>query len=778
MSSGCNSVPQGSESACLPVDNQRSINFERKNDKSLFAGIDLKLSTLQRVALMAKLFAPRVWLRSLLAVIVMLAGGSAPSMAEGADASRATILRVKSMPNMPRPFAMRDWEQVTRSYLDFVLDFDGHGAHLPLVRWEDSKKSMIWMPAYVGNKDGPESINYLAAIISGSLVGINMRTYHGHDWVAMATNFYNPLDGVILDWPKGNSGGSLWYDVLPNVLFFQLTEMYPDAPAEERRLLSIAERWYQACVVLGGSTNPEALPDFDHTGFNLRTMKPFDNGERIEPEGGAGIAWMEYMAWRQSKDPRFLAAADWSIRALERKPVEASPLYEVLLPYSVLTAARMNAELGRSYDVTKLLNWCFDPRPSPQARPNWGIISGAWNGLDVDGLVGSATDGGGYAFAMNSFQYAGTLAPLARYDPGYAHDLGKWILNLANAARLFYPNALDADHQSSHAWASTYDQKSVIAYEGLRKWKRSDANTARADYRTTAGKISKGSFASTKYYREEPPELEVLEESRVGDHSHLDHTWEFDLPECSERFLVVAAERVDKGHLDNAFRFSYANNSNGPFTEAFSIKHSGLPQLKELPSALHGKLYVKAESTDGSKGQLCCDELCVDAMAISSRSEIGPYAQGDLIVSFIDLVKGCTVPIVLYRPATVVTDLGLYGSAQVGNLGGVIKPTNVEKILRLDLLKTDYFHGPAYPTFLYYNPYPTAKSVELDPGAEPTDIYDTVSKGFLRRNIRGRTQITIPPDTARVVVFAPAKGKLTHEGKHFLIGGVIVDYRN
>ena len=673
---------------------------------------------------------------------------------------------------------MRDWQQVTRNYLDLAFDFNRKGPHLPLVRWEDSSKTMIWMPAYVGNKDGPESINYLAAIVSGSLVGLNMRTYRGHDWVAIATNFYNPADGVFLDWPKGQSGGSFWYDVLPNVLFYQLTELYPGDAVSEGRLLSIAERWYQASVALGGSTNPPTLPNFDHTGFNLRTMKPFDNGERIEPEGAAGIAWLEYMAWRKSKDPRFLAAADWSIRALERKPIEANPLYEVLLPYAVLTAARMNAELGRTYHVKKLANWCFDPRPMPQARPNWGVLTGTWNGLDIGGLVGSATDGGGYAFAMNTFQYAGTLAPLARYDPRYAHDLGKWILNLANAARLFYANAHDAEHQSSHAWSSTYDRQSVIAYEGLRKWKRSDANTARADYRTAAGKVLQGSFSSTRYYREEPPEVEVLEETVVGDHTSLDHTWEFDLPDCAERFLVVAAERVDHGHRDNSFRFSYASNPDGPFTDAFSIKLSSSAQVKELPSLLRGKLYVKAKSTDVSKSQLARDQLRVDAMAISSQSEIGPYAQGDLIVSFIDLVKGYTVPIVLYRPATVVTDLGLYGSAHVGNLGGIIKPTNIEKILRLDLLKTDYFHGSAYPTFLYYNPHPKPKTVELDVGAEPKDIYDTVSKKFLLRNVSGKAQIIIPPDTARVVILAPANGKLTREGTQTLIGGVIVDYRN
>jgi len=673
---------------------------------------------------------------------------------------------------------MRDWEQVTRGYLELAFDFEARGQHLPLIRWANTSETMIWMPAYVGNKDGPEGINYLAAVVSGSLVGINMRTFHGHDWVAMATNFYNPDDGVFLDWAKGPSGGSFWYDVLPNVLFFQLTELNPGDAVQNQRMQSVAQRWYQACVALGGSTNPPALPNFDHTGFNLRTMKPFDNGERIEPEGAAGIAWLEYMAWQRSKDPRFLAAADWSLRAMERKATKTSPLYEVLLPYAVLTAARMNAELGRNYDVSKLANWCFDPLPAPQARPNWGVITGTWNGLDVDGLVGSATDGGGYAFAMNSFQYAGTLAPLARYDSRYAHDLGKWILNLANGARLFYGNAQDAEHQSSHDWSVAHDTNSVIAYEGLRKWKRSDTSTARADYGNPAGKVLAGSFASTRYYREEPADVEVLEEAVVGGHARLEHIWEFDLPDTAERFLVIAAERVDRGHRNNAFRFSYASNPNGPYVQAFSVNITNSAQVRELPAVLRGKLYVKVESTDGSKGQLACDQLRVDAMAISYRSDIGPYAQGDLIVSFIDLVKSYTVPIVLYRPASVVTDLGLYGSSHVGNLGGLIKPTNIEKILRLDLLKTDYFHGPAYPTFLYYNPYTTAQTVDVGVGTDPKDIYDAVSKDFLLRNASGKALIIIPPDSARVLVLAPANGKLSREGTHTLIDGVIVDYTN
>ena len=688
-------------------------------------------------------------------------------------ASPLTIPRVARMPNLPQPFAMRDWSQVTHDYLTLVFDFESRGEYLPLVGWLDAGRTMVSFPSYVGGPKDPEAVNYLAAVISGALVGLDMRHYHGQDWVALGTNFFNAEEGVYVNRPRSGTGGSFWYDVFPNVLFYELNDLYPGNAARDAQARSVAQKWHEACVALGGNTDPLALPNFDHTGLNLKTMKPVEMG-RIEPEGAAGIAWLEYMAWLNFKDPRFLTAADWAIRSLEVKPVGQSPLYEVLLPYGALIAARMNAELGRHYDVAKLVNACFEPCGPLQARPGWGVISDRWQGLDVHGLVGSTTDGQGYAFAMNTFQWAGALLPLARYDPRYARDLGKWTLNLANAARLFYSNAHDAGHQSSYAWAKAHDSKSVIAYEGIRKWKRGAA-TARADYRTVRGKIVQGSFASTQFRNETPPEREVFEEAS-GNGTPFEHVWEFNLPKARGSWLVVAAERIDGGHAGNAFRFSYSSRPDGPYMPVFSVSGSDPAQVVELPADLRNKLYVKAESSDRSVGWSGPDKLAVDAMAISYQSSIGPFAQGDLVVTFIDLLKEATVPIVLYRPTSTTTDLGLYGSSHVGILGGIIKPTNVEKILQLDLLKTDYFHAPAYPTYLYYNPYGSAKTVAVELGSEAKDVYDAVSDQFLQKNVQGRAPITLPSDTARIVVLTPVGGKLLREGKRTLIDNIIVRY--
>ena len=91
------------------------------------------------------------------------------------------------MPSLPQPYAMHDWSQVTRDYLNLIFDFDQQGDHLPLVSWSDQSHKTISIPSYVGGPDQPEAVNYLAAVVSGSLVGLDMRSFRGQDWVSIAT---------------------------------------------------------------------------------------------------------------------------------------------------------------------------------------------------------------------------------------------------------------------------------------------------------------------------------------------------------------------------------------------------------------------------------------------------------------------------------------------------------------------------------------------------------------------------------------------------------------
>jgi hypothetical protein len=268
----------------------------------------------------------------------------------------------------------------------------------------------------------------------------------------------------------------------------------------------------------------------------------------------------------------------------------------------------MNAELGTNYDIEKMINWCFNIGPLRE----WGSILGNWGGYDVSGLVGEVS-GNDYAFTMNVFEQIGALVPLVRYDDRFARAMGKWVLNAANAARLFYPDYLPDSHQDSRQWSKQYDTSSYIAHEAIRK---------------------------------------------------------------------------DVGG-------------------------------------------------------------------------VSPYATGDAISG-----------------GWGKTNLTLYGSSHVGILGGIIDTTNVEKILRLDLLKTDYFHDSAYPTYLYFNPYDQDKMVDINAGVNQIDIYDAVTNTFLQNNVSGITTIDIPPNSAVLLVMVPSGGTISYELNKTLVNGIIIDYNS
>lgn len=115
-----------------------------------------------------------------------------------------------------------------------------------------------------------------------------------------------------------------------------------------------------------------------------------------------------------------------------------------------------------------------------------------------------------------------------------------------------------------------------------------------------------------------------------------------------------------------------------------------------------------------------------------------------------------------------VTQFSVYGSAHAGFFGGTVETTNVPGILSLDCLKTDFFHGPAYPTRLYFNPHTEQKVVKLEAGR----YYDLISKTILAGD-----SVSINSRTSRVLVKIPTNGKVTKTGTRLLVDGIVVDYR-
>ncbi len=122
------------------------------------------------------------------------------------------------------------------------------------------------------------------------------------------------------------------------------------------------------------------------------------------------------------------------------------------------------------------------------------------------------------------------------------------------------------------------------------------------------------------------------------------------------------------------------------------------------------------------------------------------------------------------------TDFALYGGAYAGVFGSIISETNQLQILKLDLLATDSFSNGAHPTSLYYNPFNAHKSVQVDVGAAPIDLYDAVSNRFIARDVTGVSSFTIPQDQAVILVEVPAGGAAQRVGRQLLVNGVVIDF--
>jgi hypothetical protein len=389
-----------------------------------------------------------------------------------AQVEQIDIARVELMPDQPSPYSMRDWHEVAMGYDSFVYDISKTGTYLPLVFIRPQgtnypSRPNFGLDTYVGtfsNNNG-EAINVLPSLVSASLVGIDKTNQFGRNWILMSQDYFNKANGenIYLNNIGGHSGGDWWYDMMPNIFFYQLYDLYGKIGDAEYQFGSVANRMNEAVRVMGGKATPWTRAFMDYRAYDFLHMQPNPDGVH-EPEAAGAFAWLLYHAYKETGEVAYLQSAEWSMEYLVN--LNSNPSYELQLPYGAYIAAKMNAEIGTEYNIEKLLFWIFNRGP----LRGWGTIVGNWNGLDVSGLVGEANDNGDdYAFQLNGTQQAGALVPLVRYDKRFARTIGKWMLNVSNATRLMFPGFLPDHLQDASAWSDVYDPEGVIGYEALRE---------------------------------------------------------------------------------------------------------------------------------------------------------------------------------------------------------------------------------------------------------------------------------------------------------------------
>lgn len=393
--------------------------------------------------------------------------------------AQVAIDRVEQMPNLPQPLKIIDWKQKAVQFDSLVFNFGNTTPFGPLI-WLDSAQRNFSQVTYglytvIGDvRQGPaknngefhEALTSFQSLISAGLMGIDKTNQQGYNFVKMSQNYFNSATGwnIMMNntnpevaMQGGGYGRDWWYDVYPNVLYYGVAALFPNVENTEMIQRSIADKFYRADSILNGN--------YDYSYFDYGKMQGMNNNIPKQQDAAGGHAWVLHSAYKKFGDKRYLQGARHATEALLSQ--KESRFYEILLPFGAYTAARLNAEEGTNYDVTKLLNWSFDGCQSRDGRYGWGVIAERWGDMDVHGLQGSITDGGGYGFFMNSVAMGWPLVPMVKYDPSYARTIGKFMLNAVNASRLFYPDQVDDTHQFlPHKKDITHG---IIGYEGVRK---------------------------------------------------------------------------------------------------------------------------------------------------------------------------------------------------------------------------------------------------------------------------------------------------------------------
>ena len=399
------------------------------------------------------------------------------------NAQQININRIEQMPNNPSPYEMRDWKKVAAGYDSLVFDLNHIGQYLPL-SWINynsinyPEHNSFGLHTVVGTTSplSAEGINLIPAVVGATLSDIDKSNQNGYNWVLMCEEYFNKENNanVYLNHPTGSPWDDWWYDVMPNVFFYQLYDMYPVTGDFSSQFTSVADRWLEAVEVMGGSNTPWQSAYMNYRAFNLSTMTPYTL-DVPEPEAAGALAWILYSAYAETGNEKYRIGAEWCMEFLNS--LVSNPSYELQLSYGVYTAARMNAEIGTNYDIEKLINWCFNVG----SLRDWGAILGTWGGYNVHGLIGEVNGTNDYAFLMNTFEQVGALVPLVKYDDRFARAIGKWVLNAANASRLLYTNYLPDQNQDSEEWAHQYDPYSYIGHEALRETQNGQSPYATGD---------------------------------------------------------------------------------------------------------------------------------------------------------------------------------------------------------------------------------------------------------------------------------------------------------
>ena len=564
-------------------------------------------------------------------------------------------------PAMPMNYAVFDWRQRALDFYGFITD-ESKESEYRTMYWNTTSNvnlgkdyAVFNIPDYYGDivrfhdNWGANALNNYMTVLGASLVGMDMTkvdtgTGTVHNFVDMLRESIDKDLGVVLQNAAANGRGSNYYgcwffDMIENLMYFQIGDLYPDEPGMMDRLRASADMHYDMVEILLKSGRYNG---FDYDGFNFRTMTPIPQAQgnpfRGNLDGGFGAGLIQLWAYDIFGDEKYLEAAKWCMDWYEESAVNR--FFDNNVVYGPYLAARLNAEYGTNYTPTKYMQWAID-----SGSAGIGMLQDCKRSEDYDyyGLMGFLSSYGGEsgrAYYYESVTWA-YLIPAVKYDVSLANAIGKWILHLASNARFFYPDQIPAESQQ-HGDKYIDAPEKVIPYESLSLIRDSKSDPPKIHYAN--GDPSEWLLSEKNGVQEYRGWGAMLGED-IQDLAFYDGVWVGPLGSCVSATDVPAILRLDLNKLDfwakdcyptylyynpleSAQRVTYEPSGDKPYDLYDAVSHAYAAQnavggatvsipasasavLVELPAG--GKI-----TSDGNV--LLCDGAVVTYLPVTDRS--------------------------------------------------------------------------------------------------------------------------------------------------------------
>jgi hypothetical protein len=352
-----------------------------------------------------------------------------------ADAPGPRLPGVMQLPNRPRQQPI-NWQYQAEEFDRFVGDDANR------VMYRDPEGHLAFTAFLEGDHYGTtrhELVTFGPIVLGKWLRGDDVT----HLLPALE-GYFSPRYRIFTNGP-GDERCELWYLMYVNALAVHLIRRH--AKAQPHWI----ELWRQSAITLRAMAQTLHY-DFNHQGYDFAAGGGWtDRDIYRQPDVLGGYAYLMLMTYLLLGDGAYLDEARHALIRYLGEP--QNPWYEVPNGALAAVAAAWFAGHGEPMDVHKALAWLLDPEAA--------LATGAWGGQEVNGLArGWRYSERNSVYSMESLMILPFVLPVLRYMPEYAADIGRYALNVAANARLFFSPYMQGCE-------SRPDLSPAVAYERL-----------------------------------------------------------------------------------------------------------------------------------------------------------------------------------------------------------------------------------------------------------------------------------------------------------------------